>query len=1022
MLATIVRASLAHPRIVTALSILVALLGAAALLSAQFDVFPDFAPPHVLVQAEAPGLDATQVEALVTRPLEGLLAGTADVEAVRSTSSQGLSAIQVVFTRGGDPFRQRQLVTERLSESSGLLPAGTGPPLLSPLSSSMEYLMHFGFTSDRLSPIELRDLVRWTLQPQFLAVPGVAQSQIFGGESRERQVLVDPFKLSAAGLTLEDVYTAARRGTELIGGGYVETPNQRIVLQAQAAGATPEDLAQAIIARPKGLPLRLGDVAAISDGSEPRFGAAMIGGRPGILVETSTQFGANTLDVTRALEQRLDALAPTLEQHGVHYHPALLRPASFIESAIAKLRNSLLIGAVLVVALLLLALRDWRGALVSFSSIPLSLLATIWILTSLGITLNTMSLGGLVVALGVVVDDAVIDVENITRRRRGALGIVDIRSLFVSASLEVRQPVFYATVAVAVAFLPILMLSGLQGSFFRPLSIAFLLAVGISLLVAMSATPALCALVMSRYQPRQEALFLLRCKRAQQRAVRTLYAHPRIVLALLLGTGVAGIVLLPLLGARLLPDFREDYLIAHASLRPGISLIETARLGQRISQRLSAIPGVKSVAEQIGRSENGQDPDAPNKSEFEVQIDPERGFNAGQIEQRIREVFDAFPNQLVEIYSVLVERIGETLSGESAQFFVSIFGSDLDADDATAGEIATLLQSLPNAGNVRLKVPPRQPELHLELRPEQLALYGLQAADVLQTVNAAYHGTEVAQLNQADRSVPVTVRIAHLDASPQGVGALLLRGGGGALVPLSSVADLQIISARSLIDHEDGLRRQVVEVNPRTTDQRGFADAARRAIAAHVKLPPGVYLRFGGAAQAQASAAQELLLHSGAALILIVLLLALAFGHARHVLLVVTALPSTLIGGVIAVALTGGTLSLGAMVGFVALFGMAARNTILLVSHYDHLVQAEDCAWSLETALRGAEERLTPVLLTALLTGLALLPVAVQLHQPGHEIEGPMAVVILGGLVSSTLVSLLLVPPLAARWLHPARA
>ena len=1019
MLAFIVRTSLAHPRIITALSILVALLGAAALVNAQFDVFPDFAPPHVLVQAEAPGLDATQVEALVTRPLEGLLAGTADVAAVRSTSSQGLSAIQVVFTRGGDPFRQRQLVTERLAESSGLLPTGTGPPLLSPLSSSMEYLVHFGYTSDRLSPIELRDLVRWTLQPQILAVPGVAQSQIFGGESRERQVLIDPFKLSAAGLTLEDVYTAARRGTELIGGGYVETANQRIVLQAQAAGASAADLSQAIIARPKGLPLRLGDVATITDGSEPRFGDAMIGGRPGILIETSTQFGANTLEVTHALEQRLDALAPTLEQHGVHYHPALLRPASFIESAIAKLRNSLLIGAVLVVTLLLFALRDWRGALVSFSSIPLSLLATIWILTSFGITLNTMSLGGLVVALGVVVDDAVIDVENITRRRRGASRLSDIRALFVSASLEVRQPVFYATLAVVVAFLPILMLSGIQGSFFRPLSISFLLAVGISLLVAMSATPALCALVMSRYTPQPEASFLRYCKRAQQYVIQKLHARPRVVLALLLVTGIAGIVLLPLLGARLLPDFREDYLIAHASLRPGISLTETARLGQRISARLSAIPGVKSVAEQIGRAENGQDPDAPNKSEFEVQIDPAQGFIASDIEKRIRETFDAFPNQLVEIYSVLVERIGETLSGESSQFFVSIFGSDLDADDAVAADIARVVQALPDAGSVRLKVPPRQPELQLQLRPEQLALYGLQAADVLQTVNAAYHGTVVAQLNQADRSVPVTVRIAHTDNSPQGVGALLLRGSGGALVPLSTVADLQLVSARSLIDHEDGLRRQVVEVNPHATDQRGFAQAARRAIAAQVKLPPGVYLRVGGAAEAQASAARELILHSAAALMLIVLLLALAFGHARHVLLVVVALPSTLIGGVAAVALTGGSLSLGAMVGFVALFGMAARNTILLISHYDHLVRAEGCSWDLATALRGAEERLTPVLLTALLTGLALLPVAVQLHQPGHEIEGPMAVVILGGLVSSTLVSLLLVPPLAARWLRP---
>ncbi|HEY4771867.1 MAG TPA: efflux RND transporter permease subunit, partial [Steroidobacteraceae bacterium] len=880
---------------------------------------------------------------------------------------------------------------------------------------------HFGFTSERLSPIELRDLVRWVIKPQILGVPGVAQAQIFGGESRERQILVDPGKLIAAGVTLEDVDEAARRGTELIGGGYIETPTQRIVLQAQPAGATPEALAEAVIVDRGGVGVRIGDVATVRDGAEPSFGEAMIGGRPGILVETSTQYGANTLDVTSALERRLDALAPTLAARGVKYHAALLRPASFIEAAIAKLRNSLLTGAVLVVLLLVLSLRDWRAALVSFSSIPIALLATVWILSALGISLNTMTLGGLVVALGVVVDDAVIDVENIMRRRRLALPGTNIRALIVAASLEVRRPVFYATAAVAVAFLPILMLSGLQGAFFRPLSIAFLLAVGLSLLVAMSATPALCALVMGAHTPRAEAAWLTRLKRIQRRIIERLHPHPAWVLAILLVTGAAGIVLLPLLGARLLPDFREDYLIAHASLRPGIALTETARVGRRIAAQLAAIAGVKTVAEQIGRAENGQDPDAPNKSEFEVQIDPAQGASAEDIEAAIRKVFDNFPNQLVEIYSVLAERIGETLSGESASFFISVFGPDLDRDDAVAGEIAEALEKLPDSGAVRLKVPPRQPELKLELRPQALALYGLQAAEVLHTVNAAYHGTVVAQLSESDRSVPIAVRIAESVATPAAVGRLLLRARDGALVPLSAVANLEVISARSLIDHEDGLRRQVVVTNPKTSDQAGYAEAAKRAIAAHVHLPPDVYLRFGGSAEAQSAAARELLLHSAAALVLIVLLLALGFGYTRHVVLVLVALPSTLIGGVAAVAVTGGSLSLGAMVGFVALFGMAARNTILLVSHYDHLVTAEGEAWNLAAALRGAEERLTPVLLTALLTGLALLPVAIQMHQPGHEIEGPMAVVILGGLVSSTLVSLLLVPPLAAHWLRHAQ-
>ena len=1018
MLATIVRWSLANPRIVTAFSALIALLGVGALLTARLDVFPDFAPPHVLVQAEAPGLDATQVESLVTRPLEAVLGGAENVEAVRSTSSQGLSAIQVVFGRGSNPYLQRQVITERLAEASALLPAGVGPPLLSPLSSSMEYLLHFGFTSDRLSPLELRDLIRWTLKPQILSVPGVAQAQIFGGDSRERQLWIDPLKLDASGVALDDVIEAARRGTQMTGGGYLESTTQRIVMQAQSPGSSPAALAQAVVAQHDGVPVRIGDIAEVRDGAAPRFGDAIIGGQPGVLVETSTQYGANTLEVTRALEQRLQVFAAQLAERGVRYHAALLRPASFIESAIAKLRNSLLVGAVLVVVLLLLTLRAWRGALISFSAIPVSLLATVWILSLGGVSLNTMSLGGLVVALGVVVDDAVIDVENITRRRRAAAAGTDLRALLLAASLEVRRPVFYATAAVAVAFLPILMLSGLQGAFFRPLATAFLVAVTLSLLVAMSATPALCALLMQDYRPREEPRWLQQAKRWQRSAISRLAPRAPLVLSVILASGVAGLALLPVLGARLLPDFRENYLIAHASLRPGISLRETARVGERITARLAAIAGVKSVAEQIGRSENGQDPDAPNKSEFEIQLDPARGVTTAQLEARVRAVFEQFPNQLVAIYSVLAERVGETLSGEVAPFFVSVFGPDLDVDDQVAGEIAALLRQWPQSGTVRLEVPPRQPELQVQLRPQKLSLYGLQAADVLATLNAAYHGTGVAQLNQSDRSVPVVARIAGGAATPDDVRGLRLHGRDGALVPVSAVAELTVVSARSVVAHEDGLRRQVVIATPTVSDQAGYARAAQRAIAARVRLPANVYLRYGGTAPAQAAAARELLWHSAAALVLIVLLLALAFGRARHVLLVLAALPSTLIGGVVAVALTGGTLSLGAMVGFVALFGIAARNTILLISHYEQLVAVESQPWELATALRGAAERLTPVLLTALLTALALLPVALQSHQPGHEIEGPMAVVILGGLVSSTFVSLVLVPPLAARWLH----
>jgi CzcA family heavy metal efflux pump len=1021
MLASIVRLSLAHPRIVTALAVLVSLVGAAALANARFDVFPDFAPPFVVVQVEAPGLAAPQVEARVTRPLESLLAGTENVARVRSTSTQGLAAIRVIFHRGSDPHRQRQAVIERLSEAAALLPEGVQAPQLSPLSSSMEYLLHFGYTSDSLGALELRDIVQWSIKPQILGVPGVGHVQLFGGAARERRVTVDARRLAAAGLALDDVVEAIRRATAQTGGGYIETDVQRLVVEVDAGNHSAQTLAAAVIDVVDGVPRRIGDVADVVDGAQPQFGEATIGGRPGILVETSSQYGANTLEASRALEARLDALAPALAAQGVDYHPALLRPASFIENAIERMRGSLLIGGVLVVALLLVMLRDWRGALISFSAIPMALLAAVWLLAVFGFSLNTMTLGGLVVALGVVVDDAVIDVENILRRRRDSAGDVDLDELFNAASLEVRRPVFHATAAVAVAFLPILAMSGLQGAFFKPLSIAFLIAVGLSLLVALAVTPALCMLFMRHHVPKPEAAFLARCKRWQLSAIGALARRPHLNLALLVVTGIAGLVVLPLFGARLLPDFREDYLIAHGSLRPGIAIGETARIGREISTRLAAIEGVRSVAQQIGRAENGQDTDTPNDSEFEIRIEPSDARGAEAIEADIRAVFDSYPNQHAEVYSVLAERIGETLTGEGGAFSVSVFGNDLERNDAVAARIAEVVGEIPGAAGVRLGVPPRQPQLRIELDHAALALHGLDAADALDTVQAAFHGRHAAEMNLADRSLPVVVRIADVDDDPTAVAALVLRGRDGTLVRLGDVARVEMVSARAVIDHEDGLRRQVVIATPDVADEVGFAHAAQQAIAAKVDLPQGVYLRYGGSAEAQRDATRELLRNALFAFVLVVVLLAVAFGDARHVALTLAALPSTLIGGVIALWLTGATLTLGSMVGFVALFGMAARNTILLVSHYDHLVHVEGATWDLDTALRGASERLTPVLLTALLTALALLPVALQADEAGHEIEGPMAIVLLGGLASSTLVSLLLIPPLAARWLRIRR-
>ena len=485
-------------------------------------------------------------------------------------------------------------------------------------------------------------------------------------------------------------------------------------------------------------------------------------------METSTQFGANTLEVTRDLEHRLAVLAPTLAQRGVTYHPALLRPASFIESAIAKLRNSLLIGAVLVVVLLLLTLRDWRGALISFSAIPVSLLATVWILTAWGLSLNTMSLGGLVVALGVVVDDAVIDVENITRRRRLARSGGGLRALLLEASLEVRRPVFYATAAVAVAFLPIVMLSGLQGAFFRPLATAFLLAVGLSLLVAMSATPALCALLMQDYAPRAEPRWLRRCKEWQQRAIGALAPRARLVLLAVLLSGLLGLALLPVLGARLLPDFRENYLIAHAALRPGISLAETSRVGERIAARLAGIAGSRASPSRSGARRTARIRTRPTRASSRSSWIRRTGSPPRSSNRKCARCSMSSP--------ISWSRSTRCLPSASARRCPAKWRLSSSASSVRISMWMTRSQAAsprccaqwPQSGAVHLKVPPRQPELEVRLREDQLALFGLQAADVLAALNAAYHGTLVAQLNQADRSVPVVLRLGNAGADPRG--------------------------------------------------------------------------------------------------------------------------------------------------------------------------------------------------------------------------------------------------------------
>ena len=1018
MLAAIIRWSLRFPAVVCALAVILVVYGVLVLIRSKYDVFPEFVPPQASVQTEAPGLVAEQVELLVTLPIEQAISGASGVEAVRSETISGLSVVTVVFQESIDPYRSRQIVAEALAEVAARLPAGVKPPKLTPLVSSTMDLLKLGFVSEKLSAMELRDLVQWTIRPRLLAVPGVARATLYGGDERQLQVEVDPAGLNARDLSFNDVISAVRSATGVRGGGFVETPNQRVLIESRGQTLTPQELGAAVVPSTSGAPLLLRDFATVKEGAAPKYGDTLIMGKPGVMLGLSSQYGANTMEVTRAAEAEIASLRPLLAARGVTLYAGLHRPANFIENALRGVRLDVLVGAALIAVLLFLFLRDVRSVLVAFASIPLALFSAVIVINALGWTINTMTLGGLAVALGVVVDDAIIDVENIVRRLRGAAGApVDPHDVIHGASLEVRAPVVYATFVVVLVLAPMLLLSGLQGKFFAPLAASFMFATLASLGVALTVTPAASYLLLARSVPQMEARWLTRMKSAHQRMLEGWIARPRLVLGASLSIMVLAAAALPFFGGQLMPPFREGHFVVQSVAAPGISLEAMKALGARVSRDLLAVPGVVSVEQTIGRAESGEDTWEPNRSEFHIELARMSGRDEARTQDGIRNVAARYPSLQSQVLTFLGDRLSESLSGETALVAINVFGPDLDELDQVADQIATVVRGMPGAQDVQIKASSGAPFLRVDLRPERLQQYGFTAADVLDTIETAYEGTTAAQVYDSNKVVNLVVRLPEAErVDPEAIGSLLIRATSGVTVPLRDLTTIAAMQGRTNIMHEGARRRQVVTVNPDVSGVADFVAAAQKAIDQRIKLPPAVYLQFTGVAEAEAAARREVILHAAMAAVGIILLLMIAFGDARTVTLIVATTPFALVGGVIAVALSGATLSIGSLVGFVTLFGIVARNAILLVAHLEHLIAVEGATWSLQTVLRGARERLVPILMTAIVTALGLLPLAVGSGEAGREVEGPMAIVILGGLVTSTLMNLLVLPVLLWRF------
>lgn len=1019
MISAIVRFSLRFRGIVLALACLFAGYGLYQASQARYDVFPEFAPPQVVIQTEAPGLSPEQVEVLVTQPIESAVNGVAGIDTLRSSSIQGLSLVTVVFSAESDIYRDRQVVAERLAGLAGLLPEGVKAPGLTPLTTSTSVVLVVGLTAEKRSLMDVRTEAEWTVKPRLLAVPGVASVVIFGGEVRQLQIQVDPARLVRYDLSLDEVLTAARRATGLRGAGFIETENQRLTLRTEGASLRPEDIARTLIRQSRGVSVTLGDAADVVEAPEPATGAASVMGDPGVILNVSAQYGANTAEVTRAVEGALAGLRPTLRTAGIELHGDLFRPANFIATAARNIGTSLALGALLVVVILFLFLMNLRTAAISCAAIPLSLLGAVVALEHLGLSLNTMTLGGLAIAIGAVVDDAVIDVENILRRLRENRLLAPPRpnlQVVLDASLEVRGAIVYATFAIGLVFLPVLGLTGVAGRLFGPLAIAFILAILTSLGVALTVTPALCLVLLPRALSTEEPRFSAWLRQRYRQLLLHVEGHPRAVLAAVAIFTLAGLATLPFFGGGFLPELREGHFIIHLSTTPGTSLAESLRVGREVTNALLGTPYVRSVAQRVGRAEKADDVFGSHYSELEVELTPFANERGEEAQAALRRVLAGFPGTTSSLKTFLTERVEETVSGYTASVVVQVFGSDLDALDRLAGRTAAILGKVRGATEVQVQSPPGMPELAIRLRRPDLLRRGLAPLDVLEAVATAYQGAVVGQVYDGNRVFDVAVVLLPTQRNDlAAVGNLPLRNQDGVFVALRDVADIYPSSGRYGVLHQGVRRVQTVTCNVAGRDVGSFAAEAKQKLAT-LALPAGYYFELGGAAEAQARSRHDLAIHAAVAGAGVVLLLSFVFGSGRNLALLLANLPLALVGGVLAALASGGQLSLGSLVGFVTVFGITLRNSMMLVAHFEHLVREEGLPWGLETALCGASERLVPILMTALVTAFGLLPMALASGSPGREIEGPMAVVILGGLATSTCLNLLILPALALRF------
>jgi CzcA family heavy metal efflux pump len=1027
MMRWIVSSSLRFRYIVLAAGACLIYFGFVRLKDLPVDVFPEFAPAKVEIQTICLGLSPAEVEALVTVPLENALNGVPGVSDMRSRSVPQLSSVTTLFRPGVDELRARQLVMERVAVVTPSLPTWAAPPFMMPPLSSTSRVMKIGITSKDRSVMDLSMLAYWTIRARLLGVPGVANIAIWGEQLKMLQVRVDPERLAEHGLTLDEVQEATSDaldvgllrfsgGAHIGTGGFVDTPNQRFEVRHKLAATTPETLSRVPVATHDGKIFALGDVAELGWGPQEMIGDAVINDGPGLMLIVEKFPWGNTLEVTRGVEAALEGMKPGLP--GVEIDTKIFRPATFIETSIANLSHALVLGCVLVVLVLIAFLYEWRTALVCIVAIPLSLMTAGLLLFAMDASVNTMVLAGFVIALGVVVDDAILDVENIMRRlrqHRAEGGTRSTASLILEASLEVRNPIFYATLIVVLAVTPVLFMQGLSGAFFKPLVLAYVLATLASLMVAVTVTPALC-LILLRGAPlaRREAPLAAWLGRGYARLLERTTRAPRQAYVAVAAVTAAGIAMWPLLGHSLLPSFKERDFLMHWVTDPGTSHPEMVRITTRASRELRSIPGVRNFGAHIGQAFAADEVVGINFAENWISISPDADY--AKTVAAVNEVVEGYPGLYRDLQTYLKERIREVLTGAGEAIIVRIFGPDLEVLRAKAEEVRQAMSGVDGIVNLHKELLVEVPQVQVKVRLDDALRYGLKPGDVRRASATLMAGEEVGDVFVDGRTYDVNVWTApswrhSLDSIRQ----MLIDTPTGKRVRLQEVADVEILPTPNIIRREGGSRRFDVQANVSGRDLSSVAEEVQRRLQ-QVSFPLGYRAVLQGEYIELRNAQAGLSLFALLAAALVFLLLQLSFNSWRLATLSFLTLPSALVGSLLAAYAAGGVVSLGSLVGFLTVLGIAARNGIMMINHFQHLEQFEGEAFGLKLVLRGARERLTPILMTTGATGLAIVPLVLYGDLPGHEIEYPMAVVILGGLVTSTLLNLFVVPALYLRF------